>query len=138
MASNEKRISDLEVKVAALETKTADLETKSSDIEARLALVETMFHKRGDGQMSLNIATGLKLSDGEKLTQLFSDVTNAETLTFPNESQRLTTYRVVEMDSAPTGNQIANGTWKIVKNTTTGETRVWSNDNGVLKNVKLT
>lgn len=37
----------------------------------------------------------------------------------------------------PTTADIARGTWVVYKNTTSGEVRVWTNDNGVMKSVLL-
>lgn len=108
------------------------------EIDDRLQLIETLFHKRNDGQMSLNIATGLKLSDGENLTQLFSDVKGGQTLTFPNESARLVGYAIHKKNGPPNGGDIPNGTWAVFMDTGTYEISIWVNDGGTFKSVKFT
>lgn len=98
-------------------------------------MIAPLFTKRSDGQISLNIANGLKLSNGEKLTVLFSDVEEGQTLTFPNQSGRLVTYLVIESEVDPTEDEIPQGTFSIYRNTVNDETKIWVNVNGVLKSV---
>ena len=38
----------------------------------------------------------------------------------------------------PTTTQITPNTWQIVKNTTSGDLKLWANDNGVMKSITLT
>jgi hypothetical protein len=63
----------------------------------------------------------------EKLREIFTDLIDSASF---NETLILSTD--------PDVNDIPAGTWRVVKNSTTGIMKLWSNDGGTLKNVSIT